>query len=48
VAAIAHHGAPRRLHVRAPGGSQEVTWTDEGVFLTGWAELVASVDWPVT
>lgn len=47
VAAIAHHGAPRRLHVHAPGGSQEVIWTDAGVMLTGWAELVASVDWPL-
>jgi diaminopimelate epimerase len=47
VAAIAHRGAPRRLHVHAPGGSQEVVWTEAGVFLTGWAELVATVDWPL-
>jgi diaminopimelate epimerase len=48
VAAITHHGAARRVHVHAPGGTQEVIWTDEGVFLTGWAELTAAIDWPLT
>jgi hypothetical protein len=26
--------------VIAPGGTQRVEWLDEGVFLTGWAEVV--------
>jgi diaminopimelate epimerase len=47
VAAIAHHGAPRRLDVTAPGGRQRVEWTSEGVMLEGWAELVARVEWPL-
>jgi diaminopimelate epimerase len=46
VAAIAHHGAARTLEVIAPGGSQSVTWADDGVLLTGWTELVARIDWP--
>jgi|SRR5579863_1689724 len=46
VAAIAHHGASRRIDVAAPGGLQSVEWTDDGVSLVGWAELVARVDWP--
>jgi diaminopimelate epimerase len=46
VAAIAHHGAERTLEVIAPGGAQRVTWSDTGVLLTGWAELVARVEWP--
>jgi len=46
VAAIAHHGAERTLDVIAPGGPQRVTWSDTGVLLTGWAELVARVEWP--
>jgi diaminopimelate epimerase len=29
----------------APGGSQRVEWTDEGLFLTGWAELIAEAAW---
>jgi|SRR5579864_1290358 len=46
VAAIAHHAASRRIDVAAPGGVQRVEWTDDGVSLVGWAELVARVDWP--
>ena len=40
VAAIAHGGAARRVDVIAPGGSQTVEWTDAGVQLTGWAEII--------
>jgi diaminopimelate epimerase len=46
VAAIAHHAADRRIDVAAPGGLQSVEWTNDGVSLVGWAELVAKVDWP--
>jgi diaminopimelate epimerase len=36
VAAMADGGAART----SPGGTQRVEWTGEGIFLTGWAELV--------
>src|SRR5207247_6859265 len=40
VAAAAYGGAARDLHVIAPGGAQRVEWTDAGLFLTGWAEVI--------
>jgi diaminopimelate epimerase len=40
VAAAAHGGAGRRVEVVAPGGTQLVEWTDRGVRLTGWAEII--------
>jgi len=40
VAAAAHGGAARGVEVIAPGGSQRVEWRDDGVYLTGWAEVV--------
>ena len=43
VAAAAFGGAARRVRVASPGGTQDVEWTDDGVWLTGWAELVATV-----
>ena len=45
VAAAAHGGADRTVIVEAPGGSQRVEWLDDGLWLTGWAEVVASVEW---
>jgi diaminopimelate epimerase len=45
VAAAAHGQASRTLDVIAPGGTQRVEWTDEGIFLTGWAELVLDGHW---
>ena len=45
VAAAAHGGASRSVEVVAPGGIQSVDWTDEGVFLTGWAEIVMEGRW---
>ena len=45
VAAMAHGGAARTLDVVAPGGTQRVEWLDEGVFLTGWAELLWEGTW---
>lgn len=45
VAAAQHGGANRTLEVTAPGGSQRVEWTADGVFLTGWAELVMEGQW---
>lgn len=40
VAAIAYGGAARDVQVSSPGGTQRVEWTPDGIFLTGWAELV--------
>jgi diaminopimelate epimerase len=45
VAAAAHGGAARTLDVIAPGGSQTVEWLDDGVYLTGWAEIVVDGEW---
>jgi diaminopimelate epimerase len=43
IAAAAYGGAAHDVEVVAPGGSQRVEWTDAGVWLTGWAQLVATV-----
>jgi diaminopimelate epimerase len=45
VAAARFGGASRDAEVMAPGGSQRVEWTDEGVFLTGWAEVICEGEW---
>ena len=45
VAAIAHAGAARDVEVIAPGGTQRVEWRDDGVYLTGWAEVVFEGHW---
>ena len=45
VAAAAYGGANRDLEVIAPGGSQRVEWLADGVYLTGWAEVVCEGHW---
>jgi diaminopimelate epimerase len=45
VAAAAHGGAARSIDVVAAGGIQHVEWRDEGVYLTGWAEVVLEGRW---
>jgi diaminopimelate epimerase len=45
VAAAVHGGAMRDSEVVAPGGAQRVEWTDEGLFLTGWAEIIFTGTW---
>lgn len=40
VAAAAHGGAAREVDVIAPGGVQRVEWREDGIYQTGWAELV--------
>lgn len=45
VAAAAHGGAARAVDVVAPGGTQRVEWRDDGVYLTGWAEIVLEGEW---
>ena len=45
VAAIEYGNAARDVHVVSPGGTQRVEWDEDGLFLTGWAELVAECRW---
>jgi diaminopimelate epimerase len=45
VAAIAYGGAARDVQIVAPGGAQRVEWTDTGLFLTGWAEVLFEARW---
>jgi diaminopimelate epimerase len=45
VAAAAHGGASRSLDVVAPGGTQRVEWRDDGVQLTGWADVILEGYW---
>ena len=45
VAAAAFGGAARDAAVIAPGGSQRVEWLADGVYLTGWAEVVCEGTW---
>jgi len=45
VAAAAHGGAAREVDVVAPGGTQRVAWREDGIYLTGWAEVVLQGEW---
>ena len=45
VAAAAFGGAQRDAEVVAPGGTQRVEWLDDGVYLTGWAEMICEGEW---
>jgi diaminopimelate epimerase len=45
VAAASFGGASRDVQVTAPGGTQRVEWTDDGLFLTGSAAIVAEIRW---
>lgn len=45
VAAAVYGGASKAVEVEAPGGTQTVEWTTDGLWLTGWAELVGRVHW---
>ena len=45
VAAAAFGGAARDVEVVSPGGAQRVRWTDEGIRLTGWADIVLTGRW---
>ena len=47
VAAMSFGGAARDVQVISPGGAQRVEWRDEGLFLTGWAELTAACEWGI-
>jgi diaminopimelate epimerase len=45
IVAAAYGGADRAVDVVAPGGAQRVEWTDDGIWLTGWAEVVFEGRW---
>ena len=45
VAAMRFGGAARDVAVTAPGGTQRVEWRPDGLFLTGWAEVVFDARW---
>lgn len=45
VAAHRYGGASRDVQVASPGGTQRVEWREDGLYLTGWAEIVAEARW---
>jgi diaminopimelate epimerase len=45
VAAAAYGGSAREADVLAPGGAQRVEWREDGVYLTGWAEVLCAGQW---
>jgi diaminopimelate epimerase len=45
VAAASFGGAAREADIIAPGGTQHVEWLDDGVYLTGWADIVFEGRW---
>jgi diaminopimelate epimerase len=44
VAAAFAGGASRAVDVVSPGGTQHVEWTDETIWLTGWAEMIGQAE----
>jgi diaminopimelate epimerase len=48
VAAATHGGAARDVDVISAGGTQRVEWREDGVHLTGWAEIVLDGEWLAT
>ena len=45
VAAASFGGASRGATVISPGGAQRVEWREDGVYLTGWAEILFDSVW---
>jgi len=45
VAAASIGSAAREAEVSAPGGTQHVEWQTDGVYLTGWAEVLFVGEW---
>lgn len=45
VAAIQYGGARRDVEIDSPGGAQRVEWRDDGLYLTGWAEVLVEGRW---
>lgn len=44
VAAAFAGGAGRAVNVVSPGGTQHVEWTDDTIWLTGWAEVIGRAE----
>ena len=45
IAARAFGGADAEADIIAPGGTQRVAWNADGVYLTGWAEVLCEGEW---
>jgi diaminopimelate epimerase len=45
VAAMTYGGAERTVDVESPGGIQRVEWREDGLYLTGWAEILLEGQW---
>lgn len=45
VAAMTYGGTARDVEVESPGGTQRVEWRDDGLYLTGSAEIIAACEW---
>lgn len=45
VVAARYGGAERAVNITSPGGSQHVDWREDGVYLTGWAEILMEGAW---
>jgi diaminopimelate epimerase len=45
VAAMTFGGAARDVEVVSPGGTQRVEWRDDGLYLTGSAEIIGTCQW---
>jgi diaminopimelate epimerase len=45
VVAIRYGGAARDVQIASPGGVQRVEWLEDGLYLTGWAEIIGEVKW---
>lgn len=45
VTAMQFGGAARDVEVVSPGGTQRVSWRDDGVHLSGWAEILFDAVW---
>ena len=46
VAAACFGNAQRTMDVEAPGGTQHVEWLDDGLWLTGWADVLSETAYP--
>jgi len=42
---MVYGGAARDVQVVAPGGTQRVEWREDGLYLTGWAEVLFEGRW---
>jgi diaminopimelate epimerase len=45
VAAIRYGGAAPVVDIESPGGTQRVEWLEDGLYLTGWAEIIGEIRW---